>query len=70
LELIAKRQALTMPLTTIRKQELINTHQQHGTDTGSEQYVNVFCSSFSYVSQKIEFAASRVATTPPIHSVF
>ena len=24
-----------MPLPTIRKQELINTHQQHGTDTGS-----------------------------------
>ncbi len=24
-----------MPLTTTRKQELINTHQTHGTDTGS-----------------------------------
>ncbi|KEF43399.1 MAG: 30S ribosomal protein S15 [Cyanobium sp. CACIAM 14] len=24
-----------MPLTTTRKQELINTHQAHGTDTGS-----------------------------------
>jgi small subunit ribosomal protein S15 len=24
-----------MPLPTIRKQELINTNQQHGTDTGS-----------------------------------
>jgi small subunit ribosomal protein S15 len=25
----------SMPLTTTRKQELINTHQTHGTDTGS-----------------------------------
>ena len=24
-----------MPLTTSKKQELINTHQTHGTDTGS-----------------------------------
>ncbi|MEB3333304.1 MAG: 30S ribosomal protein S15 [Synechococcaceae cyanobacterium] len=24
-----------MPLTTTRKQELINTHQTHGSDTGS-----------------------------------
>ena len=24
-----------MPLPTLRKQELINNHQQHGTDTGS-----------------------------------
>ncbi|MEB3335279.1 MAG: 30S ribosomal protein S15 [Cyanobacteriota bacterium] len=24
-----------MPLPTLRKQELINHHQQHGTDTGS-----------------------------------
>ena len=24
-----------MPLTTTRKQELINSHQTHGTDTGS-----------------------------------
>jgi small subunit ribosomal protein S15 len=24
-----------MPLTTTKKQELINTHQTHGTDTGS-----------------------------------
>ncbi len=27
--------AQSMPLTTTRKQELINTHQTHGTDTGS-----------------------------------
>jgi small subunit ribosomal protein S15 len=26
-----------MPLTTTKKQELINTHQTHGTDTGSAE---------------------------------
>lgn len=29
------RPELPMPLTTIKKQELINNHQTHGSDTGS-----------------------------------
>jgi len=32
---IKRGHAPPMPLTTTRKQELINTHQTHGTDTGS-----------------------------------
>jgi small subunit ribosomal protein S15 len=52
---LQKRRALTMPLPTIRKQELINTHQQHGTDTGSvEVQVAILSDRISQLSSHLQ----------------
>jgi small subunit ribosomal protein S15 len=52
---LQKRRALTMPLPTIRKQELINNHQQHGTDTGSvEVQVAILSDRISQLSSHLQ----------------
>jgi small subunit ribosomal protein S15 len=44
-----------MPLPTIRKQELINPHQQHGTDTGSvEVQVAILSDRISQLSSHLQ----------------
>jgi len=51
-----------MPLPTIRKQELINTHQQHGTDTGSvEVQVAMLSDRISQLSSHLQ----KTSTTSP-----
>ena len=51
-----------MPLYTTQKQELINSHQAHGTDTGS---VEVQVAMLSERIQQLTVTCRRTSTTSP-----